>query len=112
MATWPVRSNGAAVPNGTGSSEHATNHPTPTMAQNVTFTDSDEGKRVVDADGDEVGMISGVRGSTAYVDPDPGLGENIKSTLGWTDVGEEDYPLDESRVETVTDDEVRLKRIR
>lgn len=74
------------------------------------FTDDDEGKRVVDDNGDEIGIVSGVRGNTAYVDPDPSLTENVKSSLGWGDVDQEDYPLDESHVETVTDDEVKLGR--
>lgn len=72
------------------------------------FTDEDEGKPVVNSDGTKIGMISDVRGSRAYVDPDPGLTDQIKSKLGWGDVDEDDYVLDEDKVETVTNDEVRL----
>lgn len=72
------------------------------------LTEEDEGKKVVDSSGDEIGIVSGVRGGTAYVDPDPDLTENIKSRLGWGDVDQDDYPLDDSQIETVTDDEIRL----
>jgi len=72
------------------------------------LTDDDEGKKVVNADGDEIGVISGFRGGQAYVDPDPGLTDKIMSTLGWTDVDEDDYALDTDQVEAVTDDEVRV----
>lgn len=79
------------------------------MARNK-LTEADEGKTVVNADGDNVGMISGFRGGTAYVNPDPDLADSIMSKLGWTDVHRDDYPLDESKVETITDDEIRLRR--
>ena len=77
----------------------------------ATFTGDDEGKRVVNADGDEVGVIQEVRGGDAYVDPDPGMADTIKSKLGWGDADEETYQLDDSNVESITDDEVRLQRM-
>lgn len=76
------------------------------MTRNI--TEDDEGKDVVDSNGETIGIVSSVRGGTAYVDPDPGLTDSIKSKLGWNEPDEEDYPLDDSRVDTVTDDEVRL----
>ena len=72
--------------------------------------ENDEGKPVKTADGEQIGMISGVRGGTAYVDPDAGITDRIKSMLGWEDVDEDDYALAESEIDTVTDDEVRLSR--
>ena len=75
-----------------------------------TLTESDEGKAVVNASGEQVGIVSGFRGGVAYVDPDPGIGDKLMSKLGWGDVDDDDYPLDGSDVETVTDDEVRLRR--
>jgi len=74
------------------------------------LTENDEGKPVKTADGEQIGMISGVRGGTAYVDPDAGITDRIKSMLGWEDVDEDDYALAESEIDTVTDDEVRLSR--
>ena len=76
------------------------------MAHNI--TEEDEGKAVVDSNGDKIGLVSGVRGGTAYVDPDPDLTDSLKSRLGWGDVDQDDYPLDDSQIERVTDDEIRL----
>jgi len=75
------------------------------------FTDDDEGKRIVNADGDEIGIIETVERGSAYVNPDPGITDTIKSKLGWGDSDEESYELAEPNVETVTDDEVRLDRL-
>jgi hypothetical protein len=75
------------------------------MAQ---FSDDDEGKTVVNADGEEVGIITTVEHGTAHVDPDPGITDKIMSTLGWSDQDEDTYPLQEESVEAITDDEVRL----
>ena len=75
-----------------------------------TLTDDDEGKKVVSADGDEIGIVTDVRNDTAYVDPDPGITDTVMSKLGWKSAGEEDYPLENSRIDAITDDEVRLER--
>jgi len=72
------------------------------------LTEDDQGKTVVTADGDEIGVISGFRGGQAYVDPDAGMTDKILSSLGWTDVDEDDYALGDDQVAEVTDDEVRL----
>ncbi|SEQ33969.1 hypothetical protein [Natrinema salaciae] len=74
------------------------------------FTDDDVGKRVVNADGDEVGMVADVEHGTAHVEPDPGITDSIKATLGWSDSGESTYPLQEEAVSRVTDDEIHLER--
>lgn len=73
------------------------------------LTEEDEGKRVMSTSGDEVGMITEVRGGTAYVDPDPDMFDSIKSKLDWGDSGEDTYPLSADKVAEVTDDEVRLR---
>lgn len=77
----------------------------------VTLTEDDEGKRVITQDGDEIGMIAEVRGGTAYVDPDPGMFDRIKSELDWGDADEDTYPLNADDISEVTDDEVRLGRL-
>ncbi|SEP61521.1 PRC-barrel domain-containing protein [Natrinema salaciae] len=77
----------------------------------ASFTDDDEGKRVVNANGDEIGMVKNVSGGTAHIDPDPGMTDTIKSKLGWGDHDEETYPLDDDHVESITDDEIRLQRL-
>jgi hypothetical protein len=73
-------------------------------------TADDQGKRVVDANGDAVGMVSSVSGGTAYVDPDPGLADRIRTRLGWEDRDDDDFPLEQSRIDTITEDEIRLKK--
>ncbi len=72
------------------------------------ITDDDEGKKVVDENGDQVGIVSDVEHGTAHIDPNPGLTDKVKSKLGWGDTDEETYPLQEELVSSVTDDEVRL----
>ena len=74
------------------------------------ITAQEEGKRVVNNTGEKVGMVSKVEGDRAHVDPDPGIGDTIKSKLGWGDSDEDTYPVDESDIESIDNDEVRLKR--
>lgn len=72
-------------------------------------TDDDQGKAVVDSTGREIGMVTEVKSGTAYVNADPGITDSIRSKLGWSDADEDDYALEENRIDTVTDDEIRLK---
>ena len=81
-----------------------------TSGMRTNITDDDEGKRVVNADGEQVGLVKQVSGGTAHIDPDPGLTDKIKSKLGWGDMDEDTYPLQEANIDAVTDGEVRLKR--
>ena len=68
----------------------------------------DEGKFLVDAEGEQLGIVTEVRGNTAYVDPDPGIAEAWIEALGWGDADADDYAVDGEVVETVTDEEIRL----
>lgn len=68
----------------------------------------DEGKAVVNAAGDRIGVVSDVEQSTAYITPDPNLAEKLKARLGWSDADEDTHPLQEQAIETITSDEVRL----
>lgn len=72
------------------------------------ITEEDEGKPVVGAEGQELGMVEEVRGNTAYINPEPGLVDRIRSKLGWGEADEEDYTIDEKSIDQITDDEVRL----
>lgn len=76
----------------------------------VNITDDAEGKTVVDADGNEVGIVADVEHGTAYVNPDPGLTDKIKANLGWGDQDVDTYPLQEESIASVSDDEIRLRR--
>lgn len=71
-------------------------------------TEDDEGKPVVDAGGNAVGVVEEVRGGRAYIDPEPGLVDRIKTKLGWGEADEEDYAIGEENIERVTEDEVEL----
>ena len=74
------------------------------------LTDEDERKAVVNAAGDRIGMVQEVRGGNAHVNPDPGITDKISSKLGWGDADTtETYELQSTRIEAITDDEVRLK---
>ncbi|MFC7177157.1 hypothetical protein [Halosegnis marinus] len=61
------------------------------------------------ADGDAVGTVDMAAGSSAHIAPDEDLSRSIRRRLGWTEEGEETYRLDKSKVDSITDDEVRLK---
>lgn len=78
------------------------------MQDDTTLSDSDEGKEVVNANGETIGRVVDVQHGTAHVDPDPGLTDSIMSKLGWADSDEETYQLDSSAIESVTDDEIRI----
>jgi hypothetical protein len=74
----------------------------------VSLDSDDEGKRVVDSDGVEVGVVVEVDDDRAYVDPDPNVLEEIGSRFGLSDADEETFPISDSDVQAVTDDEIRL----
>lgn len=80
----------------------------------VTFTVDDEGKRVVDTNGTEIGTVDEIGAGIALVEPGPGLSESVKARLSRdravTD-GMERYQLDEDHVDEITVDEVRLQRL-
>lgn len=73
-----------------------------------TLSPDDEGKTVVDANGEEVGTIERVEHGTAYVDAEEGLLEGLKSMLGDEEDGT--YSLVGTDVEEITDEEVGLRR--
>ena len=74
------------------------------------ITSDEEGKRVVNATGDVIGVVESVQAGTPYVKPDPGVTDTIMATMGWGDADEETYALDERDVEAITDDEVQIRR--
>ncbi len=78
------------------------------MQDDTALSESDEGKEVVNANGESIGRVVDVQHGTAHVDPDPGLTDSIMSKLGWAESDEETYQLDSSAVESVTDDEIRI----
>ena len=73
------------------------------------ITEDEEGKSVLSSDGEEVGVVIDVQYGTARVEPDPGLTDELKARVGFGDTDEESCPLQEERIKTITDDEIRLR---
>jgi len=74
----------------------------------VAPSEDDEGKTVVNAAGDEIGMVVDVEGDTMYVDPDPSITDRIRTALGWEEHGEDTYPVERENVARIEDDQVVL----
>lgn len=72
------------------------------------LTARDEGKPVVDAGGEQIGIVSAVEDDGAYIDPDPGLTDRLRTELGWGSPDDESYPLPQGRITEIADDEIRL----
>ncbi|MCW8171889.1 PRC-barrel domain containing protein [Natrialba swarupiae] len=60
-------------------------------------TAEDDGKRVIDGSGDEVGVVVDVDDGTAYVEPNQEIGGELKSRLGWGRDAQSRYPPDSTR---------------
>jgi hypothetical protein len=70
----------------------------------------DEGKFLVDAENEQIGIVSEVDATekVAYVDPDPGLAESWLESFGYGDAETDDIRVPFEAVSTVTDDEIRV----
>ncbi|MFC4542776.1 PRC-barrel domain containing protein [Halosolutus amylolyticus] len=73
------------------------------------LTKADEGKRVLNTDGTEIGRIVAVEEGRGYVDPDPTIVDTIRAKLGWGEAGDDAHPLDEGSIQEITDDEIYLR---
>jgi hypothetical protein len=71
------------------------------------ITEKDQGKQVVGPDGESIGSIMKVDQGVAHVNIDSDLPEAIKQRFDWGD--QDDYTLQETEIEAVTDDEVVLQ---
>lgn len=71
-------------------------------------TEDDTGKPVVNTRGKKIGMVEVVREGTAYIDPEPGLVDQIKAALEWGDIDDDSYPLEEENITRITDDEIEV----
>ena len=70
----------------------------------VALSEDDEGKRVVDADGTEVGVVADVRHGTAHVEADEGAVAEMKTRFDAGQYGENTYALRDDDVAGVDDD--------
>ncbi|PSQ45807.1 hypothetical protein BRD15_10735 [Halobacteriales archaeon SW_6_65_15] len=68
------------------------------------ITEADQGKQVVGQDGESIGTIMKVDQGVAHVNLDSDLPESVKQRFDWGD--QDDYTLQETDVESVTDNEV------
>lgn len=73
------------------------------------ISEDDKGKRVVNSKGKKIGLVTAVKNGAAYVDPDPGIADSIRSKLGWGDADADDYRLEARRIGKITDDEIQVK---
>lgn len=120
METVSTREIEAATADETAADETAADVETETEAETaaagtagaMTLDDDALGKTVVDAHGDEIGMVTDVRddGRTISVNTHPGLTDRIRTTLGWGETDDDDYPLSTDAIAEVTEDEIHLKR--
>ncbi|WP_247003323.1 hypothetical protein [Halosolutus gelatinilyticus] len=71
----------------------------------------DGGKRVIDSNGTEIGVVLDVddEEGTAYVEPNQEVGGELKSRLGWGSDAQSEYPLRNDAIGEITDEEIRLR---
>jgi hypothetical protein len=74
----------------------------------ATLTDDEVGKKVIDAEGKELGLVAQVDGNSASVDPNPSAAEHLLAKLGVEGEDEEDYHVTEEMIDRVGDDEIVL----
>ena len=72
----------------------------------------DEGKVLVDVEGEEIGVITEVdpHEQVAFVDPEPSVANSVIQGLGFGDAGEDDIEVPADSVGTVTDSELRVAK--
>lgn len=73
------------------------------------ITQDEEGKPVVDANGNDIGIIASVQEETAHVNIDPGLAEKVKSQLGWEEASGDTYPIQPEMIASISTNEVQLQ---
>lgn len=71
-------------------------------------TDDDEGKDVLDATGEDIGIVAAVEEGVVHVETDPGITDEILARLGWGD-SEDTHTVRENEIERITEDAVRLQ---
>jgi len=71
---------------------------------------ADEGKFLMDVEGEQIGVVTevDVDEQLAYVEPEPGIAESLVQGLGFGDADEDDIEVPANSVATVTDTELRV----
>jgi sporulation protein YlmC with PRC-barrel domain len=80
------------------------------VGSEVDLSNDDIGKTVVDEHGTDVGIVSDVDADRVHVNPDAGITERIKSSLGWGDT-EDTYAIGTEQIDRIDDDRVVLRSI-
>jgi sporulation protein YlmC with PRC-barrel domain len=72
----------------------------------------DEGKVLIDIEGEEIGIVTEVdpQEQVAFVDPDPSVANSVIQGFGFGDAGDDDIEVPADSVATVTDTELRVAR--
>jgi len=80
------------------------------MGNMTVLSVADEGKVLMDVEGEEIGVVTEVdaEAQVAYVEPDSGIGEAVIQGLGFGDADEDDIEVPAATVATVTDTELRV----
>jgi hypothetical protein len=80
------------------------------MPPNVTVTDEDVGKRVVNSRGVAVGSVAQTRNGVACVEPDGGIAATVAAIRGWDGRGTgPSFRLDPAVIESITDRRVVVR---
>lgn len=74
----------------------------------ATVTVDDEGKRVIDANGDRIGTVERVRDGTALVVPRGEVNPTVTRALGWSD-DPEVVPLRPQAIASISESAIRLR---
>ncbi|WP_306054508.1 hypothetical protein [Natronococcus wangiae] len=79
------------------------------MGEEITMEDG--GKRVIDSNGNEIGVVTDVddEDGTAYVEPNQEIGGELKTRLGWGSDAQSEYPLRNDAIGEITEEEILLR---
>ncbi|WP_440006977.1 hypothetical protein [Halomicrococcus sp. SG-WS-1] len=76
--------------------------------ERVELTPDDEGKRVVDSDGERIGTVDAVEGDDILVEPHDSITDRIKSVFGEGHENQDEYRIGQERITEVTGSTVRV----
>lgn len=75
----------------------------------IALTKDDEGKRVIESDGSDVGMVTKIRHGTAHVEAEPDVVETLQTELDAGGSDENTYAVSEEDIERIDDETVVLR---
>jgi len=75
----------------------------------ATVTGSEEGKPVIDANGEQIATVERLEDGTALVDPKSEISPATTRALGWTDHDDDLVPLRQQSIDHITDESIHLE---